>query len=131
RPSRARLPRLLAIGHVTWDRREGIDVLGGAVSYGALAAERLGWEAGVLTSAGPDFEPARDLPGVAVFRSPSEVTTRFRNEYDEDGVRSQRLLARAHDVPLDPLPDDWRSPDVLFLAPVAGEVHGRAALAFE
>ena len=31
-----------------------------------LTARRLGWEAAVLTSAGPDFEPERELPGVSV-----------------------------------------------------------------
>ena len=58
------MPRLLVVGHVTWDRREGGDVLGGSVTYGARTACALGWEAAILTSAGPDFDPGRDLPGV-------------------------------------------------------------------
>jgi len=95
------------------------------VSYSALAAARLGWEAGVLTSAGPDFEPGRDLPGVKAFLRRAPVTTRFRNEYDEDGVRRQVIQARSEDVDFEPLPDDWRSPDALLLCPVAGEL-GRA-----
>ena len=71
--------RLLAVGHVTWDRREGGDVLGGSVTYGALTARKLGWEAAILTSAGPDFVPERDLPGVEVFCHPASATTRFTN----------------------------------------------------
>src|SRR5258707_147550 len=59
------MPRLLAVGHVTWDRREGGDVLGGSVTYGTLTARKLGWETAILTSAGPDFVPDRDLAGAA------------------------------------------------------------------
>ena len=124
------MPRLLAVGHVTWDRRPEGDVLGGAVTYASLAARKLGWEAAVLTAAGPDFEPARDLPAVSVFCSASRATTRFRNEYDDEGVRHQQVTARASDVDLAILPDAWRDPDVLFLGPVAGEVSGRTALGF-
>jgi sugar/nucleoside kinase (ribokinase family) len=116
---------------VTWDRREGIDVLGGSVSYAALTAQRLGWDVGVLTSAGPEFDPARELPGVATFVQRAERTTRFRNDYAEDGTRTQVLLARSEDVDLTPLPPDWRDPDALLLGPVAGEIGGRMALAFE
>ena len=46
------MPRLLAVGHVTWDHLQGQHVLGGSVSYATLAARKLGWEAAALTSAG-------------------------------------------------------------------------------
>jgi sugar/nucleoside kinase (ribokinase family) len=125
------MPRLLAVGHVTWDRVGDGDVLGGSVSYAAAAARKLGWEAGTLTTAGADFEPERDLPGVSVFSSRSPATTRFKNIYGSDGLRRQFLTCRADPIDLMPLPDAWRSPDVLFLAPVAGEVPARTALAFQ
>lgn len=118
------------MGHVTWDRRDGAQVLGGSASYAAFTARRLGWDVGVLTAAGADFEPARDLPGVATFVSPSPATTRFVNEYGPDGTRQQVMTARAEPLDLAVLPDAWRDPDVLFLAPVAGEVPGRSALSF-
>ena len=124
------MPRLLVVGHVTWDKRDGCDVLGGSASYASLAAVRLGWAAGALTAAGADFEPARDLPGVSVFRTPSGATTRFENLYEEDGRRSQTLVARADDVDLTVLPDDWREPDALLLGPIAGEVPPSAATSF-
>ena len=125
------MPRLLAIGHVTRDRRPGGFVLGGSVTYGALAAKRLGWDVGILTAAGPDFEPARELPGVSVFLRRSAATTRFVNEYDADGTRRQVVTARADDVLLDPLPDEWRSPDALLLGSVANELYGVHATALE
>jgi 1D-myo-inositol 3-kinase len=115
---------------VTRDQREGGDVLGGTVSYAALAAQKLGWDAAVLTAAGPDFDPARELPGVEVFCSPSSATTRFVNRYDAAGGRTQTLAALADDVDLALLPDAWRDPDVLLLGPVAGEVAGGMATAF-
>jgi sugar/nucleoside kinase (ribokinase family) len=97
------------------------------VTYGALAARRLGWEAAVLTSAGPDFEPERELAGVPVFLRRSSATTRFVNEYDEDGTRRQLVTARADDVDLSPLAASWRDPDVLLLGPLCGELSGVGA----
>ena len=125
------MPRLLAVGHVTWDRLRDREALGGSVSYAALAARKLGWEAAVLTAAGPDFTAERDLPGVPVFTSRSAATTRFTNLYGADGTRRQVLSSRAGAMDLDCLPDAWRDPDVLFLAPVAGELPGGMATAFE
>jgi 1D-myo-inositol 3-kinase len=125
------MPRLLAVGHVTWDRVQGRTVLGGSVTYATQTARKLGWEAAALTAAGPDFEPERDLPGVTVFLSRGEATTRFVNSYGEDGARTQVLSARAADVPLSLVPEEWRAPDVLLLGGVAAEIKGRAALSFE
>ena len=125
------MPRLLTVGHVTWDRRAGGDVLGGAVSYAALAARRLGWEAAIVTSAAPDFEPERDLPGVTCFVTTASATTRFINEEQADGTRRQQVLSRASDVLLDQVPQEWRDPDVLLLAPVIGEVPPGTAQAFD
>jgi 1D-myo-inositol 3-kinase len=125
------MPRFLSVGHITRDRRPEGDVLGGSTAYAALTAKRLGWEVGVLTTAGPDFEPDRELPGVTVFSTPSSATTRFVNTYDDDGSRHQVVTARASDVVLDPLPDDWRRPEVLILSPVAGELGAVSAASFE
>jgi sugar/nucleoside kinase (ribokinase family) len=125
------MPRFLVVGHVTWDRLQGRDVLGGTVSYAALAAQRLGWEAAVLTAAGPDFEPERDLPGVRVFLRQAAATTRFVNVYEDDGTRREVLSGRSEDIDLTPLPDEWRRPEVLLLGPVAGEVPGGLAASFE
>jgi len=125
------MPRLLAVGHVTRDRRPDGEVLGGSASYAALTARRLGWEAGILTAAGPDFEPGRELPGIDVFVRRSAATTRFVNTYEEDGARHQVVTSRADDVDLEPLPDAWRRPEALLLAPVAAEMGAFAATALD
>jgi len=108
-----------------------VDVLGGSAAYTALTAHRLGWEVGVLTSAGPDFDPAKEMPGIEVFVHPSPATTRFVNNYDEDGTRHQVVVARADDIELGPLPDEWRTPDALLLSPVAGELNAFGSGALE
>jgi sugar/nucleoside kinase (ribokinase family) len=125
------MPRFLAIGHVTRDQRPGGDILGGSAAYAALTAQKLGWEAGVLTAAGSDFEPERELPGVAVFLRRAAATTRFVNTYEADGTRHQVVTSRADDIDLSILPDDWRQPDALLLCPVARELDGFAATALE
>jgi sugar/nucleoside kinase (ribokinase family) len=125
------MSRLLAVGHVTWDRRDGEEVLGGTVSYAALAARKLGWDAAVLTSAGPEFEPERALPGIPTFVHRASATTRFRNVYDSDGARRQEILSRAEDIETLPLAEGWRGPDALLLGPVAGEIGPGLSTAFE
>jgi sugar/nucleoside kinase (ribokinase family) len=125
------MPRLLAVGHVTWDKLQGRQVLGGSVSYATLAARKLGWDAAALTAAGADFDPARDLPDVKVFRSGSGATTRFVNTYGSDGVRQQVLSGRADAIDFGRLPEEWRDPDVLLLGGVAAELPPRTAQLFQ
>src|SRR5688572_27409403 len=81
------LPRLLAVGHVTWDKRPEGDVAGGSVTYATATARKLGWEAAALTTCGADFDETRALPGVPVFLERSAATTRFVNVYGPEGVR--------------------------------------------
>lgn len=125
------MPRLIALGHVTWDRVGARDVLGGSVTYAAATVTRLGWQAGIVSAAGADFDAARELPGIAVCLAPAEATTRFVNVYAADGTRQQHLVARACDVDPGLAPDDWRTPEALLLAGVAGELPPHATHAFE
>jgi 1D-myo-inositol 3-kinase len=126
------VPLLLCVGHVTWDKVDAKDVLGGSVSYAALTAKKLGWDAAVLTSASADFDGARDLPGIAVRARPSKATTRFVNRYGGPaGARQQFLLSRADEVDVNDVPQAWRKPDALLLGSVASEIPRHAAGAFE
>ena len=124
------MPRLLSVGHVCHDRAPGGDVVGGSVAYGSLTARRLGWDVAILSSAGPDFDPQRELPGIPMFLQPAAATTRFVNEYAPDGTRHQTVTARAEDIRYEALPEEWRSPDALLLGPLAGELSGVNATAF-
>lgn len=124
------MPRLLSVGHVCHDRAPGGDVVGGSVAYGSLTAQRLGWDVAILTSAGAEFDAARELPGVPVFVQLSAATTRFVNEYEPDGTRRQTVTARADDIRFEALPDAWSAPDALLLGPLAGELAGVNATAF-
>jgi sugar/nucleoside kinase (ribokinase family) len=125
------MPRFLAVGHVTRDGRPGGDVLGGSAAYAALTARKLGWEAAVLTAAGPDFQPEQELPGVTTFVRRAAATTRFVNTYDDDGTRHQVVTSRADDIDLEALADDWRQADAFLLAPVARELDGVSVSALE
>jgi 1D-myo-inositol 3-kinase len=125
------VPRFLAVGHVTWDRRPEGDVLGGTVTFAAHTVRKLGWDVAILTAAGPEFDAARDLPGVPVFRTFCAATTRFRNDYETGGTRRQVLMARGDDISLSPLPEEWRNPDALLLGPVAGELREFPVSAFD
>ena len=125
------MPRLLCVGHVCKDNAPGgSEVLGGSVCYGGLAARRLGWEVAILSSAGPDFDAPRELPGVPAFVQPAAATTRFVHEYDADGTRHQIVTARADDIRFEVLPDEWSAPDALLLGPLVGELSGVSATAF-
>jgi sugar/nucleoside kinase (ribokinase family) len=122
----------LVVGHATLDAAGGTLVPGGTAYYAAHALAALGAEVRVLTRTGADF-PADGLragPGVSgrieALVLPSSCTTRFVNEHDAAGRRSQRVLATA--PPLDPgaLPAGWLAADLLLLAPVLGEVDPAA-----
>ena len=116
---------------MTWDKRPDGDVAGGSVTYATATVSKLGWETAALTTCGEDFDPARELPGVPVFVERGQSTTRFVNEYGADGVRRQVLLSRAGPIHVGPLPEEWRRPDALLLAPLAGEIEGALAPSFE
>jgi sugar/nucleoside kinase (ribokinase family) len=49
-------------------------------------------------------------------------TTTFKNAYDADGLRSQRVLAAAAPLEAARIPSPWREADLLHLAPILGEV---------
>jgi sugar/nucleoside kinase (ribokinase family) len=112
---------VLVCGHVTLDRVGADRVPGGSAWYAARTLAALGATPRVLTAAGPDF-PASALAGLACAVARSPATTTFENAYAEDGARTQRVLAAA--PPLDPaaIPEAWRAPEVLHLAPVLGEI---------
>jgi 1D-myo-inositol 3-kinase len=114
-------PTVVVCGHVTRDHLASGICAGGSAYYAARALAGLGARPRIFTAAGADF-PRDALAGIEADVAPAAATTSFVNTYAADGARTQRVLAAA--PPLDParLPAAWRSPDVLLLAPVLGEV---------
>lgn len=112
---------MVVCGHVTLDRAGSVLLPGGSAFYGSCTLAALGARVRLLTAAAADF-PADALAGVEVVAQDAPATTAFENVYGAGGARRQRVLAAA--PPLDPgaLPASWVGPDVLFLAPVVGEV---------
>jgi sugar/nucleoside kinase (ribokinase family) len=84
--------KFVAIGHIVNDTAP-LDHLGGGVSYSAIAAQRLGHEAHIITKCRPDHPYIRDLEGMGVRTHPLptnlDTITSFENIYDENGKRAQ------------------------------------------
>lgn len=116
-------PALLVVGHVTRDEIAGELRLGGAVSYAAQAAVRLGVDTALVTVAplgDPLLEPLRRLPGLRLRCVASEVMTTFAVAYA--GTRRTLVLKRraASLAPAD-IPEAWRRAPVAYVGPVTGE----------
>lgn len=81
---------LVAIGHVTLDIVDGEPRLGGAASYAALTADRLGVNAGIVTSAARDFPFWDRFANVHRRTIDSPHTTELEHHF-ADGRRRQRV----------------------------------------
>ena len=122
-------PDLLAIGHVAKDLEPGGYRVGGAVTYAALTARGMGLSPAVVTSVGPDLDPAGSLPGIRVHAVPASETTTFRNTY-HGGRRVQVLSGVASALVSQDVPVGWRSAPLVMLGPLAGEVSDELARSF-
>lgn len=110
----------LLIGHVTRDVIPDGFMLGGTVSYSALAAAALGLRVGIITVAPQEM----DLSSLAAFpllRIPSQQATTFENIETLQG-RIQYLHHRAPTITAGMIPTDWLQADIIHFAPVAYEI---------
>src|SRR5690348_14288849 len=117
-------PDFLAIGHITRDLLpDGSWRLGGAVTYAALTAARLGLRPGIVTSAPPDVLVTLDaaLPDIPLSAIPSVEATTFENIYSAQG-RQQFLHGRAAPLTLSAVTEAWRDAPIVMLGPVAQEI---------
>lgn len=117
-------PDFLAIGHITHDLLpDGSWRLGGAVTYAALTAARLGLRPAIITSAPPDVLAALDavLPDIPLSVVSFGEATTFENIYTAQG-RQQFLHGRAAPLTLSSVPQAWRDTPIVLLAPVAQEI---------
>lgn len=120
----------LLIGHVTADLTPEGRLLGGTVSYAARTVHAFGLQVSVLTSAAVD-EPLLDgiTPYADVLTLPAEATSTFENIYTPTG-RIQYLRAVAAPIGPEDIPERWRSPRLVHLAPLTAEVDPRIAHLF-
>jgi sugar/nucleoside kinase (ribokinase family) len=119
----SRVPQLLVVGHVTRDEIDGGVRLGGAASYAARAAARLGVDVGLVTVAPPDdplLDELRGRAGLRVACAAGEGMTTFALTYT-DGGRRLALRARARPIVPADIPTAWRAAPVAYVGPVAGE----------
>jgi sugar/nucleoside kinase (ribokinase family) len=118
----------VAIGHVVNDTAPQ-DHLGGGVSYSAVAARRLGYEAHIITKCPPDHRYVADLKqmGVRVHPLPTRrnTITSFGNTYDGSGRRKQLVAELQESISLSDLPSfpqEVLTDAIVLVAPVVGEV---------
>jgi len=110
----------LIIGHLANDLTPQGTRLGGTAAYSAMTAQALGLRVGVVTSWGSQSVP--DLgPRISVVNYPSEHSTTFENISTPEG-RIQFVHNLASNLSLNLIPDVWRSPSIVHLAPIAQEV---------
>lgn len=117
------MPHLLVLGHVTCDEIDHGTRLGGAASYAALAAARLGVDTALVTVAPPDdplLAPLRTTPHLSLHCIPSDVITTFALTYT-GAHRRLWLRGRARSLRIDDIPPRWRDAAVTYVGPVAGE----------
>jgi 1D-myo-inositol 3-kinase len=125
-------PEFVVIGHVTRDlHADGSTSIGGTATFAALAAQRLGVRAGIVTCAAPDLlvELPKVLAGVTVAARPSAASTVFENIY-QGGHRRQYLRARADSIAGDQVPFVWQAARIVLLGPVAQELNPMVASCF-
>ena len=129
RPSPHGTPELVVVGaasrDVTPDDPRGWR-LGGAVSYAALAAARLGLRVGCVIGVDGPASTATELDqleaaGVRIRRVPLAHGPVFEN-IERGGHRRQRWHSQSDRVPAAALPDEWRATRGWLLGPVAGEL---------
>ena len=114
--------RAAVVGQVTHDRYGNRIVPGGCAYYSARTLQALGVNVSLITSVGADFACQESLAGLDVRKVIGERTTVFVNRYPENGPRVQWVEEVAPAI-LPGVAEDWISrPDILFIAPVFGEV---------
>ena len=125
-----RKPDAIIVGAATRDLNDEAPLgwlLGGGVTYGALALARLGVRTGVLLGlddearTAPELDLIRDA-GAEIVEVPLAKGPVFRNTETLAG-RVQTCNGPSDPVPVAALPERWRETRTWVLAPVASEIH--------
>jgi sugar/nucleoside kinase (ribokinase family) len=114
--------RTLSVGHVTHDRYGDQIVPGGCAYYGAQTFHQLGAQTQLLTAVGDDFLAYEALAPFETHVLTGGNTTVFSNIYPPGEPRLQIVETQAPSLGPAQLPTTFRGADVLFVAPVMGEL---------
>ena len=119
----------LVIGHLACDLGQDHEFnLGGTAAFASLTALSLGLRVGMVTSWGSEI-PLGALEQIPKVNSPTEKSTRFENLLTPNG-RVQFIHNIASPLGLNLIPDVWRNPPIVHLAPIAQEVDPSLARDF-
>jgi 1D-myo-inositol 3-kinase len=111
------------VGHVTRDEIAGRARLGGAASYAARAAARLGVDVGLVTVAATDdslLDELRATDGLRLACAEDNAITTFALAY-EGTKRTLTLRRRARSLTAADVPPAWLDAPVAYVGPVAAE----------
>jgi sugar/nucleoside kinase (ribokinase family) len=111
----------LCIGHVTRDLTAAGPAMGGTATYSARTVRALGKQVAVVTSAGPGYDLREALLDIPVSALRSAATTTFENIYAPDG-RRQIIHSVADRLGAAAVPQEWLTPILVHLGPVAAEI---------
>ena len=123
------VPDVVIVGSATRDLFEGDPrgwMLGGGVTFGALALARLGLRTGVVLGLDELAAGARELDlireaGAEIIEVPLEVGPIFTNDETLSG-RIQTCGSLSDPVPTEALPDGWEDAPAFVFAPIASEI---------
>ncbi len=121
------------LGHVTRDVFGAESRTGGAAAFAGLAGALFGLETAVVTvapPAAPELGVLRGVDRLALYVSTGDTITTFGHAL-VGGRRRLTLSARARPLVWEDVPPDWRSPDLVYAGPVAGECDAALLERFE
>lgn len=124
---------IVVVGHLSRDLiitpEQTREALGGGPAYAMICPSLGALGTGIVTRVGSDFEQSYidmlknsnlDLSG---FRTAGKKTTRFVNEYDTNGKRTQRVESVAPEIrSADLLPNHLQA-NIIHFTPILNEVH--------
>jgi len=122
---------IVVVGHLSRDLiitpETTREALGGGTAYAMLAMSLEAFGAGIISCVGTDFEEeyvqtlqesGLDIEGLH-YRG--RKSTRFINEYDEKGVRTQRLEARAPPLKIDDIESKYLGASIYHFCPLTAD----------
>ncbi len=115
----------VVVGQVTHDRYGPDIVPGGCAYYGARTLHAMGARVSLATAVGGDFACEASLTELDVRTAVGEKTTVFLNSYPDDGPRVQWVESVAPTIEPEMAKKWVAAPDILFIAPVFGEMSLR------